>query len=346
MAKFGLEIKTSDWSEPVEKFGSVNFLDVSFWFDENKSLQTDLFKKPTDSRSYLNFRSCHPNYTFAGTVKSQAIRLRRIINNDTRLSQRLDELASDFRRCGYPVRMLNNILGKVKSCERSLVKKVPPIQSTADDRVMVISTFGKDHDLVNVTKKIEKHSETIKFKYVKKTGPSLRNILIKSKISALGKPFGETLPCNVRNCKACRMVSCNDFVTDPSDKKYKTAPGRCNTKNLIYHAKCKHCHKAYTGKTTQSLNSRISGHRAKFVECLYNDGDQPNDDDHLLGLHLYQKHYLRHRSDFDDSYEFTILENCNPNNLDLKEHVWVQRLRCVAPYGLNSHDPFGIPIIL
>ena len=45
-----------------------------------------------------------------------------------------------------------------------------------DDAIMVISTFGRDHHIVNAAKKIEKHSECIKFRYVKKTGPSLKKV--------------------------------------------------------------------------------------------------------------------------------------------------------------------------
>ena len=102
IAQYGMKIKPTDWSEPSEQHGPINFLDISFSFDKNKTLQTDLFQKPTDSRSYLNFTSCHPNYTFSGNVTSQALRLRRIINDDDRLAKRLDEMESDFRKSGYP----------------------------------------------------------------------------------------------------------------------------------------------------------------------------------------------------------------------------------------------------
>ena len=241
-----------------------------------------------------------------------------------------------------------NIFNQTKCSERSLKRREDQAKEKVDNSIMVISTFGADRKLTAITKNIEKHSEEmeIKFRYVKKTGPSLRNMLIKSKVSALGQPYGKTQPCGVGQCKACGMLSNKDCVFDSRGKKHKTAKGKCNSRNLIYHARCKHCDKVYVGKTTQALNNRISGHRGKFVECLLNSGHQPHDDDHLLGLHLYHKHSLGHRSDFNESYKFTILENCNPKSLDLKEHMWVQQLRCVAPYGLNSHDPFGIPILL
>ena len=171
-------------------------------------------------------------------------------------------------------------------------------------------------------------------------------MIVKSKASALGQPYGKTESCKMKHCKGCTMMSKEDFVTDLDFKKYRTARGKCNSNNLIYHAKCKFCSKGYVGKTTQKLNGRISGHRGKFTEFLYNDTSQLNDEDNLLGLHMFHKHYQNSDTALDDSYTFKILEMCNPKHLDLKEHVWVQKLKCVAPYGLNSHDPFGIPVIL
>ena len=58
----------------------INFLDILFCFDIFGDLQTDLYIKETDSRSYLNFSSAHPNHTFSGTVYAQCLRLRRIVN--------------------------------------------------------------------------------------------------------------------------------------------------------------------------------------------------------------------------------------------------------------------------
>ena len=74
---FGLTIKESDWNSPEIPNGSVNFLDVKFWFDKNNLVQTDLYQKPTDARHYLHFSSCHPNHVFSGIVYGQCLRLRK-----------------------------------------------------------------------------------------------------------------------------------------------------------------------------------------------------------------------------------------------------------------------------
>ena len=200
VAHFGnLKIKEKDWTEPPTKFGSVNFLDILFSFDENGALQTDLYRKPTDARAYLNFGSCHPNYTFAGSVFSQALRVKRIVNNSERCMVRLDELMMDYERSGYPKKMLRNIIDKVKNMERTLQKKEKSNNREEDDTIMAISTFGRDKKLTNILERVQKKSKNIKFKFVKKTAPSLKNLLVKSKIPALGSPYGRTKKCQRKN---------------------------------------------------------------------------------------------------------------------------------------------------
>ena len=114
---YGLYIDESVIKEVNE---SVPFLDIQFCFDNEGNLQTDLYVKPTDARSYLNFSSAHPNHTFSGIVYSQCLRLRRIINNQVRLAHRLNELCSAFEKSGYPKTMLENISTKVLHMERQL----------------------------------------------------------------------------------------------------------------------------------------------------------------------------------------------------------------------------------
>ena len=46
----------------------INLLDILYCFDSEGELQTDLFTKETDSRSYLNFGSAHLNHTFRENV--------------------------------------------------------------------------------------------------------------------------------------------------------------------------------------------------------------------------------------------------------------------------------------
>ena len=57
----GLHIDESSYRKNSEY---TNLLDIQYCFDAAGLLQTDLYTKETDSRSYLNFSSAHPNHTF------------------------------------------------------------------------------------------------------------------------------------------------------------------------------------------------------------------------------------------------------------------------------------------
>ena len=106
LAPFALHI---DESTICETNQFIPFLDIQFCFNSEGQLQTDLYTKPTDSRSYLNFASAHPRHTFQGIIYSGCFRLRRIINDQDRLEKRLKELGECFKSAGYPVHLIERI---------------------------------------------------------------------------------------------------------------------------------------------------------------------------------------------------------------------------------------------
>ena len=190
-------------------------LDINFCFDPaNGNLKTDLYVKETDSRSYLHFGSCHPNHIYSGIVFSQCLRLRRIINDNTRLKQRLSELEVSFKKCRYPTKMIQNISKKVQSLERNINEEKKKKEN--GNKIRVISTYGCDSDLVSSVKNIEKdlretksfsskmvpckseNKENSLFTFVKKTGPNLKQKLVKVKQYAVGDKFGKFRPCGAK----------------------------------------------------------------------------------------------------------------------------------------------------
>ena len=93
----------------------------------------------------------------------------------------------------------------------------------------------------------------------------------------------------------------------------------------------------------------MSGHRTKFFEYIRLNGKvkntETNKDEYIPGMHLYNCHGLRDFEDFNKNFTLTILEKCSPSDLDVKEHLWIQKLRTLNPLGLNSVDPFGLPLL-
>ena len=220
----------------------------------------------------------------------------------------------------------------------------------------MVSTYGRDDKLVQIVKYLSpmlvENKIISKIQLVKKTGPSLRGILSNSKKTALKNMYGTSVPCNRGNgCKNCLLMSSNNFIISSSGKKFYSAPGNCMSKNIVYAASCQICHKNYVGRTTQHLSSRNNGHRAKFVKYGKQIAKgvrvqvEDLDDEYSLGIHLHDQHNIKDGLGFDGNYRFTILENCSPRDLPKKEHLWIQKLRSLYPFGLNMNSPLGLPLL-
>ena len=147
-------------------------------------------------------------------------------------------------------------------------------------------------------------------------------------------------------------MSGKDQISNIKDKTFKTCMGNCKTKNCIYCATCKLCDKNYVGKSTQFIHKRGSGHRfdmKKYMEnpeAAENDDNGNNKDRYSLAIHLYHEHGITSIHGLDDHYMFTILDKCTPKSIDIKEHMWIQRMKSLTPFGLNLNSPLGFPLIM
>ena len=117
LSKYGLKIDESTIADPGH---FVAFLDILYCLGLDGEVQTDLYIKPTDSRAYLQYGSSHPNHVYSGVVYSQCYRLRKIINDTTRLKAQISEIKSDFKNSNYPQKMIENISKKILTMERKL----------------------------------------------------------------------------------------------------------------------------------------------------------------------------------------------------------------------------------
>ena len=137
--------------------------------------------------------------------------------------------------------------------------------------------------------------------------------------------------------------------------KIRPAPGTCSSYNIIYIFICNLCSgqkKCYVGRTVRPLHERVTEHRSNFYKIL-NDPSLKYSDDYLredndtysLGAHLVDEHGISGRPDFDLSYTVFILKNSSPRSLEVNEHLFIQKLRTLKPYGINSCDPFSMPLL-
>ena len=80
---------------------------------ENK-LTTDLYVKPIDTHQYLDYTSSHPEHTKKSILYSQTLRLSWICSLETDFLERTNEMKSWFLKRGYPERLIDREMKKVK----------------------------------------------------------------------------------------------------------------------------------------------------------------------------------------------------------------------------------------
>ena len=87
---------------------TINFLDVQITKEDDGTLSTDLYVKPTNVHSYLHFTSCHPPHTLKSLPYSQAIRICHIYTNSTMRDKLLSEMKEYFLDRNYPAALIDN----------------------------------------------------------------------------------------------------------------------------------------------------------------------------------------------------------------------------------------------
>ena len=96
----------------------VNFLDTTVYV-KNGTLHTKLYVKPTDKKKYLHFTSSHPRHIKKSIPFSQALRYRRIIDEESILKTEIDKLKHKFIRRDYPPDQINQQIDRIFTLERT-----------------------------------------------------------------------------------------------------------------------------------------------------------------------------------------------------------------------------------
>ena len=349
--RFGLEIT-------FEITSSVNFsvfLDVQYRFVEDR-LVTTIYHKPTDAHSYLNFSSSHPRHVFKSIVYSQALRYRRVINDETLLHTEMGKLSGYFVACDYPKLLVQRTIDDVISKTRSLEYKKRVDEKSFHVPFKFRYGSGASELQSHINGRIDSSlreapvfsaMEVPVLKTVFTRGATLSSLLFKQKSVNLGSGEGNkskgraTSRCTTeeearhrkgRKCSLCPMISNNSSVS-VRGKVVHCDGGDCKSRNVVYLFLCKVCGLGYVGKTDQLLRKRVNGHR--------NCGSL---DEGIADPQALQNHAQRtHQQDFQDIYSVSILKQVgDPGRLLQEELSFIQRLNTLEPFGLNVDTPLGV----
>ena len=254
--------------------------------------------------------------------------------------------------------MVVNISGKVRSFIRDISVKTKEPGTASALPIKVVSTYGANGPLVKILEKFEgRLKESFSsvgpqqkfFSYTYRMAPKLGGLLSSTKQLMLDNGPGATEPCGSRRCETCPLVSNSDTIV-VNGKTVVPRCGSCISRNIIYLVLCSLCSKGYIGKTTNTLRCRVNGHRAIHRKVISSNGASiqlvrtNHQDDLSLGYHLFKEHGSSLSTDFNNYFKFSIVQHCSPNLLDVTEHKWIHRLHTLEPGGINSMNPFAIPL--
>jgi len=119
----------------------IPFLDTLVYIENNK-LKTKLYKKPTDNKQYLHFNSEHPQHVKKAIPYAQALRYRRIIEDDHILLVELQKLKENFIIRQYPEKIVDSAISRVLQLDRSEIIKYRPKTAKSWQFIPFVLTYN------------------------------------------------------------------------------------------------------------------------------------------------------------------------------------------------------------
>ena len=339
----------------------IPFLDTLVYI-ENQTIKTKLYKKATDNKQYLHFNSEHPQHMKKSIPYAQAVRYKRIIEDEDVLKEELMKLRDNFTSRLYPLRTIQTAIDKVAILKREdLIQYKTKIENNWNFTAFVL-TFNnalvnnKDCNIykliseswnnlittapeltnMNLPKIVFQKCQTINSILVSSVFPPPRwnisprtpNGILENnnEIALLAPTIYRCTRCTSKRCLTCdNILATSRFYSTNSKNYYNLSTDmNCDSENVIYLVTCNLCGLQYVGETGMKLRDRITVHRS----CIKTRKATP------LGIHFNSKGHS-----VTDMQIVTIEQLPNNNNYQRKtrELFWQLTLDTVFPRGLNAY---------
>lgn len=311
---------------------SIDFLDTTIVKNEDSTLYSKIYNKPTNAFLYLHCQSCHPKHQKENIPFAQALRIRKICTKDLDFENEAIRLISRFLLRGYP--------------EALLIKAINRARDTNREELLKKSATPKNHDLISFVIPNNPHNPPIgqiinKYSHILNNNPetdgiaksrilitftkpkSIRNILVKSDIRNTERENTGSRPCG-KQCRICTFVKTSSTFSSTKNKRtFKiTSLITCQTTCLIYLIQCKKCNKQYVGQTSNSLNTRM---RAHLFDITHADENKP-----------VSAHFASNNHNINDVTITGIATAPSDVNKRLRcEESWITILQMKSLWGLN-----------
>ena len=260
----------------------IQFLDLEIYFDQiiNK-LNFSLYIKPTNTFSYLDVKSNHPQHIFKNIPKSLFIRVRRICTNFSSYLYFCRKIYVHLLQCGYDAMVMNKLIQMIGNIDRDKLidYKKKCNNSTYDNktfnfRLRFSNKFYLKSLLLNCFKEVIKDNNfpSINLKQFYTVDNNIRDILIHEK-KFCNYSFHKTSTCNLQFCKTCSFINrTNKLIFKNGLILPLLSSSNCNAKNCIYILYCDLCDSHYIGQSN-SFKKRFANHISTIKNYKFNKSD-------------------------------------------------------------------------
>ena len=157
----------------------ITFLDIDVFKTDN-TIRTREHRKDTSAKSYLKYNFAYPRHIFAGIIKSQLHRLRRLCSRNIDYENAVVDLKQRCIKSEYPITVIDNILNTAPNIIRTITKN-PPLRNqdeTPTVSLVVLSGTSYDKQFSDFATKMNNLSHPLfKVELVKSTFLSISKVL-------------------------------------------------------------------------------------------------------------------------------------------------------------------------
>ena len=121
---------------------SITFLDTKEYKNENGTLYTTIYRKPSDCRNFFHYKSAHPKALKDSIPSSQALRIKRICSETSEVIKHLKDLKDAFIKRGYQSKILHHHFERTLSVDRKIMLENKEKSSTQGNLPLVLN-FNK-----------------------------------------------------------------------------------------------------------------------------------------------------------------------------------------------------------
>ena len=269
-----------------EHLNSIPFLDTLCSID-NGSIDTDLYRKPTDRNQYLLPESCHSKNTCKSIPFSLGLRVVRICSKAENRDKRLNELKYLLMERGYAEYVIDRALTKARAVprQRALLKRKNK-ENTIKRPIFAVKFDPRLPSLQAIQAK-HWRAMTGSDQYLASVFPAppltafkrqnnLRSMIIRAKVPKPARAYPERKLKGMFKCKnvcsACPYIKEDKVVKYGENKKWILNRNlTCANSNIIYMIECQkeNCKEPrYIGESGRPLRYRLAEHRGYIVNHM------------------------------------------------------------------------------